>query len=100
MTHEVTAPWDGDGIITTQVAALAARVWALEGQQEISQLIATYGPAVDSLSADTVAEIEMWRGWCLRFQRQLPHGSVGRPLGGSCARSRTRATSRPVVHTC
>lgn len=41
-----------------RLAALDARVRALEDQVAIYQLIATYGPAVDSLAADTVEA--MW----------------------------------------
>lgn len=40
-----------------RIAALERRVRALEDQLAISQLIATYGPAVDSESAGTVGEL-------------------------------------------
>ena len=39
------------------VAALAARVRALEDLQEIGQLVARYGPAVDSGSAEAAASL-------------------------------------------
>ena len=40
-----------------RIAALERRVQALEDQLAISQLIATYGPAVDSESAEAVGEL-------------------------------------------
>lgn len=44
--------------LAAEVAALAKRVRVLEDQQEIIQLIAKYGPAVDSLSGEAV--IDLW----------------------------------------
>lgn len=44
--------------LAAEVAALTKRLQQLEDQQEIVQLIATYGPAVDSLSGDAV--IDLW----------------------------------------
>jgi hypothetical protein len=40
-----------------RIAALERRVRALEDQLAISQLIATYGPAVDSESAEAVGQL-------------------------------------------
>lgn len=44
--------------LAAEVAALSKRLQVLEDRQEIIQLIATYGPAVDSLSGDAV--IDLW----------------------------------------
>lgn len=44
--------------LAAEVAALSKRLQVLEDQQEIIQLIATYGPAVDSLSGDAL--IDLW----------------------------------------
>lgn len=44
--------------LAAEVAALSKRLRVLEDQQEIMQLIATYGPAVDSLSGE--AFIDLW----------------------------------------
>ncbi|RKT86992.1 SnoaL-like domain-containing protein [Saccharopolyspora antimicrobica] len=41
---------------STELAELAARLRRLEDQQEIARLIASYGPLVDSGSADAVAD--------------------------------------------
>jgi uncharacterized protein (TIGR02246 family) len=45
------------GMPEDQIAGLARRVQALEDQLAIYQLIATYGPAVDSQSARAVGEL-------------------------------------------
>lgn len=52
MTHE------GRTDIREQLAELTAQVAALQDQQAIYQLIASYGPAVDSLSGELLAG--MW----------------------------------------
>lgn len=44
--------------LAAEVAALARRLRVLEDQHEIIQLIARYGPAVDSLSGDAL--IDLW----------------------------------------
>jgi len=44
-------------MLEDQIADLARRVQALEDQVAIYQLIATYGPAVDSQSAQAVGEL-------------------------------------------
>lgn len=44
--------------LVEQVAALTARLRVLEDHQQIMQLIATYGPAVDSLSGEAL--IDLW----------------------------------------
>lgn len=41
---------------STEIAELAARLRQLEDQQEIARLIASYGPLVDSGSAEAVAD--------------------------------------------
>lgn len=45
----------GDGGLATVVAELTARVQALEDQLSLYQAVATYGPAVDSLSTEVAA---------------------------------------------
>lgn len=44
--------------LAEQVAALTKRLQVLEDQQEIIKAIATYGPAVDSLTGDAL--IDLW----------------------------------------
>jgi len=46
----------GTAALQRQVDALTARVRELEDRQAITQLIASYGPAVDSMSAGVIAE--------------------------------------------
>jgi len=46
-----------DGMPEEQLDQLMNRVRALEDRLEIYQLLATYGPAVDSLRADAVADL-------------------------------------------
>jgi SnoaL-like domain len=46
-----------DRDIQDELAALAARVQVLEDQQALAQLVASYGPAVDSGSADATADL-------------------------------------------
>jgi len=46
-----------DRDIQDELVALAARVQVLEDQQALAQLVASYGPAVDSGSADATADL-------------------------------------------
>ena len=59
-----------------RIAALERRVRALEDQLAICQLIATYGPAVDSESAEAVGELRIDGSWqVIRRTNRLPDGT-------------------------
>ena len=81
-----------------RIAALERRVQALDDQLAICQLIATYGPAVDSESAEAVGEL--WSADGVYDPGGVSPTPAAPPWAAWCTANGTSAISRRAALMC